>query len=318
MKMTRKFFYHCLPLLILFPLLLMVSCLDILKPIQNDSYGDFIYFSGDQRVFRYNFRKEKVEMLTEYRSASPIYLPDLNKIGFVIDTTGGGHSFGQMNIDGSGKKFLFRLPTNIILPVYNENHREIFFSTYNNGYRCLAKSSIDGKDWEILLQQEPFNYVNAAINKEGDKLLFASNESGVLDIFLMNLTDSSIAKIIGSEKDEDNPVWSNDESGFYYRTRDLSHSSTTISFYSILEQSSTEVLVTPSQLYICYYGVSPDETKIVLTVCDINSLYERYLYTYDIENQTFQQLTFNPRLLYRPLWYKFGKNIFFGSKKIYR
>lgn len=291
-------------LILTIPIFTCVSCLElIIGPIltQNE---EFIYLA-DHDIYRYNLQTEKLEKLTQdgqvYNYADPIYMEDVNRIGYRAANSGG---FLSMTLRGLDQSILFYLTEGGIGLDYCSNTQKIFM--YTGSPRKLAMVDNNGDNFTYLTNPESCNDARPAVNAWGDKILFQSDTTGIYQIYLLDLNSNTTTQLTFEGNSKAFPKWSNNESGFYYEemTEDNSHG--ILIYYDFSSNSASEI-ARFTDFIPFYYTISPDEDKIALTFSTLGGV--RNLYIYDIKNQTLEQKTDLSKIFEGLQWYRFNNKI---------
>jgi|GEM_PF-1357116 len=297
----RKAFYF---LVLIIPIFICVSCLElIIGPIftQNE---EFIYLA-DHDIYRYNLQTEQLEKLTQdgpvLNYADPIYMEDVNRIGYRAANSNG---FLSMTRSGLNQSALFYLPEGGVGLDYCSNTKKIFM--YTGSPRKLASIDNNGDNFTYLTNPEVYNDARPSVNSWGDKVLFQSDRTGIYQIYLLDLNSDETTQLTFEGNSKAFPKWSNDESGFYYEEMTADNNHGILMYYDLTGNSTSEV-VRFADFIPFYFTLSPDEDKIALTFSPLGGA--RDLYIYDIVNQTLEQKTELGKMFEGLQWCRFNNKI---------
>jgi Tol biopolymer transport system component len=267
--------------------------------------GDYIYTysfrPSPYNVYRYNLQNSLLEQLTDsVMSEFPLYISNLEKIGYQHPYV---HEFWLMNLNGTNQSYYFSMNFDMEKPVYSAGSQKLCFYVIENDYRRLGIMNYDGTDFEYLTASVNYNNATPDINDSGELILYQSDQSGVYNIYLLNLSNMVSEQLTFNSIRSVYPQWSRVHRGFYYLRE--SSNLVEIIFYN-LANSTLETVASFEYPYVLDYVFSPNEDRLALICSETWSLETvRNLYLYDINNHTLSQMTYTDLSFDRPRWYHF-------------
>lgn len=108
-------------------------------------------------------------------------------------------------------------PTRTATPLPGDMTQTFILSMDDNGYNHLfAYAPL--KMAPLRLTNGLWDDVSPAINRDGNKVIFASNRNAYWDLYTLSLTDGQIARITDTPEFDGNPAWSPDDQWITYET----------------------------------------------------------------------------------------------------
>jgi Tol biopolymer transport system component len=140
-------------------------------------------------LYMYDFAAKKEKQLTHgLRAGDAAVSPDGNQIVCVVNGDG-SHKMVAMDLDGQNVHDLF-LPdkgTQLYRPVFSPDGGRVMFSIFVDGTRDIAVISSDGTGFAHLLSTQN-DERDPAWSPDGKSILFASDRTGVFNIYQKDLT----------------------------------------------------------------------------------------------------------------------------------
>ncbi|MDA3861578.1 MAG: biopolymer transporter Tol, partial [Melioribacteraceae bacterium] len=146
-------------------------------------------------IFIYNIEEEDDERLTfGLRANNPNLSHDGKKITFVFQKDG-TTNLGVVDLDGKNFKRLtfFEEGEQVYNPKFSNDDSFIVFDYSIKEGRDIAKVDIDGSNFEFLIQTKD-DERNPILDSEGN-LIYASNETGIFNLYKMDNTTQKRSKI---------------------------------------------------------------------------------------------------------------------------
>lgn len=146
-------------------------------------------------LYVYDMNTGKSKRLTfGLRANNPSVSPDGEKIVFLFQRDG-TTNIGIVNIDGKGFKqlTLFNSGEQVYNPKFSPDGSFIVFGYSLKNTREIAKVNIDGSDFSILIHNG-YDNRDAVFDNEGN-LIFSSDETGIFNLYKMNLSTKEIHRI---------------------------------------------------------------------------------------------------------------------------
>ncbi|MDD5362953.1 MAG: biopolymer transporter Tol [Ignavibacteria bacterium] len=148
-------------------------------------------------IYEYDFAAKDEKRLTEnLRAFSPSYSPDGSKVIFVSGSDGTLNLF-LANKDLSGKKMLtgFRNGEQVYNPVFTPDGKNIIFDYSYRESRKIAKLDIESGNFEFLINKENIDTRNPRISKDGKKMFYCSNETGIFNVYTYDFETKKIKQV---------------------------------------------------------------------------------------------------------------------------
>lgn len=183
--------------------------------------------------------------------------PDGQRICFVSDRTGNEEIY-VMRTDGSPQRQITDNGARNIHPYWSPDGQTIYFSSTMSGRSDLDvyRMAPDGSDLEVALNTAN-DETCARMSPDGAHLtLLINNETGLDDIFLVNVQDSSLRNLTHTPTRDGWPCWTPDGSKIVFSA--VQDDVFKLFLYDV-EKGSIEKLTDPRPPYDdCRADVSPD------------------------------------------------------------
>ena len=159
---------------------------------------------GNREIYLIGFDGENRERLTNTREGIynwfPTWSPDGKKITFASNISGQYQVF-VMDSDGSAP-----LPiAQGCIPTFSPDGRQILFTSFCTKSGGVYLINSDGSNLRLLDDQHKVR--NPAWSQDGTKIVFESDFSGNVDIWLLNLASMTWFQITNDSADDGVPVW---------------------------------------------------------------------------------------------------------------
>lgn len=155
-------------------------------------YGTVLY-----DLYEYDIKDEEEKRLTEnLRAFSPSYSPDGKSIVFVVNKDG---TLNLAMADANGKNV--RKLTNyengeqVYNPKFSPDGKKLVFDFSYEEYRKMASMDIASREIQFLLDEEDIDYRSPVYSKDGKKIYFASNKTGIFNIYSFDTDSKDIKQI---------------------------------------------------------------------------------------------------------------------------
>ncbi len=156
-----------------------------------------IHHSTIYDLYEYDLKSKEEKRLTEnMRAYSPSYSPDGKMICFVVNKD------GTLNLeiaDANGTNYdpitAFNNGEQVYNPKFTPDGKKIVFDYAFEESRKLAEIDIETGKIEFIKDEKGVDYRNPTFSKDGKKLFFASNKTGIFNIYSMNLESKDIKQI---------------------------------------------------------------------------------------------------------------------------
>ena len=147
-------------------------------------------------IFVYDLTTKKETRLTrKARAAEPQWSPDGKSIACVLNADG-SHRLAVMNADGSDARVVFggEGGLQIYEPQFSPDGSRILFGIFKEGTRDIASVAPDGSDFRYELRTIN-DERDACWSADGAALLFASDRTGIFNIYRMDLATGAVAQV---------------------------------------------------------------------------------------------------------------------------
>jgi Tol biopolymer transport system component len=148
-------------------------------------------------IYEYTFKDKSVKRLTEdLRAYSPSYSRDGEKICFVVNK-GGTLNLFVSDKDGKNRKALthFKKGEQIYNPKFSADGTKIFIEFSLKDSRDIAYVDITTAQFDYLFNDELVDERNPVISEDGKKLYFASDRTGIFNIYSFDFETKDIKQI---------------------------------------------------------------------------------------------------------------------------
>jgi Tol biopolymer transport system component len=147
-------------------------------------------------VFVYDLATKKETRLTrKARAAEPQWSPDGRHIVCVLNADG-SHRMAVMKDDGSDMRVIYggEGGLQIYAPQYSPDGSRILFGIFTEGTRDIASIAADGSDFRYELRTIN-DERDARWTADGSGIVFASDRTGIFNIYRMDLTTGEVAQL---------------------------------------------------------------------------------------------------------------------------
>jgi Tol biopolymer transport system component len=148
-------------------------------------------------IYEYDIaKKDEKRLTTNLRAFSPSYSPDGNRIVFIVNKDG----VTNLRIsDSNGKNIKnltsFRDGEQVYNPKFTPDGKNIVFDFSLEESRKIAMIDIESGNMEFIINEPGFDSRNPVVSKDGKKLFFSSNETGIFNIYTFDLETSDKKQI---------------------------------------------------------------------------------------------------------------------------
>lgn len=108
-------------------------------------------------------------------------------------------------------------PTQTTTPLPGDMAQTFILSMDDNGYNHLFAFA-PTKMTPVRLTSGQWDDIAPAINRDGNRVVFASNRNAYWDIYILNLNDGQITRLTDTPEFDGNPAWSPDDQWIVYET----------------------------------------------------------------------------------------------------
>ena len=147
-------------------------------------------------LYLYDIAKKKEKRLTKkQRACSPQFSPDASQIVCVLNHDG-THRLALIDIDGKNLRVICgeKKGTQLYSPQYSPDGSRILFGIFEGANRNIAMVTSDGSDFHYLLDT-PHDERDARWLPDGSGIVFASDRSGVFNIYSLDFETDRIAQL---------------------------------------------------------------------------------------------------------------------------
>ncbi len=156
-----------------------------------------IHHSTVYDLYEYDLKTKDEKRLTEnLRAYSPSYSPDGKLICFVVNKDG-TLNLEIADADGTNNDPLtaFNDGEQIYSPRFSPDGKKIIFDFAIKESRKLAEIDIKTGEIEYVLDEKGVDFRNAVFSKDGKKIYFASNKTGIFNIYSLERETKNIKQI---------------------------------------------------------------------------------------------------------------------------
>jgi Tol biopolymer transport system component/flagellar hook assembly protein FlgD len=172
--------------------------------------------SGKKQICSMDLSTSQVTQLTDQdENKEPSWSPDGSSLGFISNRSGNWDLY-KMNTDGSKVKQITANSAAENVPAWSPDGTKLAFGSDRQGHLLLPKWNIwtlnrDGTNPSQVTQDETtFRDETPSWSPDGKKLIYASDQDGNFDIWMVNADSSGKTKITSSSEAETRPAWSPD------------------------------------------------------------------------------------------------------------
>ena len=108
-------------------------------------------------------------------------------------------------------------PTKTPRPQPGDLTQTFILSMDDNGYNHLFAYAPQ-KMAPVRLTNGSWNDISPAINRDGTKVVFASNRNAYWDLYILNLGDGQISRVTDTPEFDGSPAWSPDDQWIIYES----------------------------------------------------------------------------------------------------
>lgn len=148
-------------------------------------------------IYEYDIAAKKERRLSEkLRGFSPIYSPDGSKIAYISGSDGTLNLFiADKDLAGKTKITSFKSGEQIYNPVFSPDGKIILMDFSFKDTRKIAKIDLDAGTMEFILEKEGYDNRNPVFSKDGTKVYYSSNETGIFNIYSYDLNTHSVKQL---------------------------------------------------------------------------------------------------------------------------
>lgn len=157
------------------------------------SIGDAVLFD----IYEYDFTSNKEKRLSnELRAFSPVYSPDGSNIIYISGNDGTLNLFiADKNLNNKKQLTFFRNGEQIYNPIFSPDGKSVIFDFSHTEARKIAIAEIETGKMEFIFNNDVIDYRTPTISKDGSKMFFASNETGIFNIYSYNFQTKEIKQV---------------------------------------------------------------------------------------------------------------------------
>lgn len=148
-------------------------------------------------IYEYDYASKTERRLSkELRAFSPSYSPDGSKILYISGTDGTLNLFvSDNNLKNKKQVTFFKNGEQIYNPIFHSDGKTIIFDFSLTEARKIAKVDIETGNMEFIFDKEVIDYRTPAISKDGNKMYFSSNETGIFNIYTYDFRTKEVKQI---------------------------------------------------------------------------------------------------------------------------
>ena len=155
-----------------------------------------IYGSRLSDIFVYDLAAKKETRIThKWRASDPSWSPDGAQIVCILNADG-THRLAVMDRTGKNSKVIHapEKGAQLYSPRFSPDGKRILFGMFNGGTRDIASVAADGSDFRYELRTDS-DERDAAFSADGRKIVFASDRTGIFNIYAMDLETRAVEQL---------------------------------------------------------------------------------------------------------------------------
>lgn len=148
-------------------------------------------------LHEYDFKSEESKQLTENRRAfSPAYSPDGKSVVYIVNKDG-TLNLRLANAKGEDIRPLtsFSNGEQVYNPKFTPDGKKVIFDYALEEYRKIAGVDVETGTFELMLSEKGIDYRHPFISADGKKMFYASNPTGIFNIYSLDLENKSTKQI---------------------------------------------------------------------------------------------------------------------------
>ncbi|MCU0371786.1 MAG: biopolymer transporter Tol [Ignavibacteria bacterium] len=136
-------------------------------------------------IYEYDFAKEESFRLSEdLRAYSPVYSPDGSSVCYIHGTDGTLNIYLADNKLRKRKRLTdYKNGEQVYNPVFSADGKSVIFDYSLNDSRSILSINTETLKTEPLIETEGIDFRNPVLSKDGGKLYYSSNETGIFNIY---------------------------------------------------------------------------------------------------------------------------------------
>jgi len=148
-------------------------------------------------IYEYDLTtKQDTRLSKELRAFSPSYSPDGSKVVYVSGSDGTLNLFiADRDLKNKKQLTFFNNGEQIYNPVFNSDGKSVVFDFSLLEARKIAKVETESGNMEFIFDKENIDYRTPEISKDGSKMYFSSNETGIFNIYSYDFKTKDIKQI---------------------------------------------------------------------------------------------------------------------------
>ncbi len=227
----------------------------------------------------------------------------------LIEKTGGKYSLILVNFDGSDKEVLYSSNKILLLPAWNKNGREIFFTSYSKGEPFLYSIDLSSRNVRLVSDFPGLN-TSASSTPDGNSIALTLSKDGNTEIYLMNLRSRYLSRLTNNNAIDTAPSFSPDGKEVAF----VSNRSGNPHIYRLFVNNPSRVeRLTVQGKYNQDPDYSPDGKYIAFTGRD--ELYRFDIFIFDIASRAIARISQNQGKNESPSFSPDGKLLVFSSDR---
>jgi len=153
-------------------------------------------------IYKYEFSTKDIKRLSEkLRAFSPSFSNDGTKITYVSGSDGTLNLFiADKDLNNKVKLTHFNNGEQIYNPIFQPGDKYIYFDFSLLESRKIARINIENGNIEMILDKDKFDFRTPAFSKDGKRMYYSSNETGIFNIYSIDIDSnkkSQITNVLG-------------------------------------------------------------------------------------------------------------------------
>jgi len=201
-------------------------------------------------------------------------------------------------------------PNDVVQPIWSPDRTRFVFAGARDDRFDLAIADSNGANMRFLTSDTANNFNIASWFPDGNKIVFASDREGTMDIYALNLEEPGVARIVGGPDAEWHPIITPDGRRMLF----VSDRTGRPRIWVMDFPTNQQVLVMPPDSMTAEFepAISPDGKFLAFSRAtkDVEGF---DIFLYNLVDETLEQLTTDPAMDRWPRFSRDGTQILFHS-----
>jgi len=140
--------------------------------------------------------KKDTRLSNELRAFSPSYSPDGSKVIYISGRDGTLNLYvADKDLKNKKQITFFNNGEQIYNPIFNSDGKTVIFDFSLLESRKIAKVDVESGNMEFIFDKENTDYRTPALTKDGSKMFYSSNETGIFNIYTYDFKTKDIKQV---------------------------------------------------------------------------------------------------------------------------